>query len=190
MKHCGKCGANLSKEDDFCPKCGMRVKMEVRESKSVFKQHTWLFLGVAVGVVLILAVIIVDNNTQKRAELEQQLAQITAEKTFCDNLQLKIMRGASGLGPYKFAGVNFCVYSNQGGWAKLKTTFKDGKILQDDITLSADACMTQGLSTAIVEGEWKENIEYDDISSIEVTSSRCPTVTDVVIDLNRLKPED
>ena len=157
--------------------------------KQTEKQHKNLkfLIGIISIIVVIGLFIMIQTYRDKQLQLERQLQEIKIEKEFCDGLQLGI-RGVSQGPGFGWVGVNFCIYSNQNTQVKLKTRFKDGKTLEEDKSLRQGSCMMEQLSTAIVEGEWKDYISYDSISYIEVTSEKCPNVRDIITDMDEIKP--
>jgi len=140
------------------------------------KSKTWLWVAIGgLGVILIVILALLIVNNQKQAELEKQLRQAEEEKQFCRDLDYDIESPPQlGLG---YLDVTFSVCSSKNDDAILTITLKNGKKLKEDMRLSEGSCVMHQA----------HGVYYDDVSSIEVVSERCPNVKDLITNIEEIK---
>jgi len=191
MPYCKKCGAKIDDDSEFCSKCGTKIKKEKLEKvkhkeakQDAAKSKIWLGAIIGISIIIILAMLIAfQSNRQKQLDLERkqldlerQLQQIEAEKQFCKDLNYEIRPPPKlGLG---YLDVTFSVCSSKNDNAHLTIKLKDGRKIEEDMSLGKDICIIHQA----------HGVYYDDVSYIKISSYKCPNVEDIVTDINEIKP--
>lgn len=144
------------------------------------KKNTIYVVG---GIVLFILVLIIIalyiQSSELKKQQEREAEQERQLKEFCDNLELDIRESGVKLG-LGSAGIMFSTCANKVETAIMIVNLKDGTKIEEEKHLDENACHLEQLDM---------HISPDEIDSIELKSTTCPNVRDLVIDVKRIMGE-